>query len=112
MIYKDQYDCWCGIDPSSYQLRPLILPFTPEMNVPHIFAKDFERFKVLKISKRIDESKCFFKLGFNSLSCVEIVKYTLNLKIRAFTPYRLYKKLLHLTQDKYAKYGISATRIL
>lgn len=90
VLTKDKYN-WYTIDPRTCRLELQILGYAVNDDVPRIFKS--QGCNVVKVmAYDVRKSRLHFKsLAF--INCVGIVKYVLGVKLLAFTPYQLYKKL-------------------
>lgn len=109
VVTRDAYN-WIVIDPHKLKLVTVIAPYKVSENFPRMLIND--GYKVLKVSTYDRETGIklrYFQLNF----CVPIVKYVLGIKVKAWTPYGLYKKLLRLNERQKHATGIkSVQRIL
>lgn len=108
VVTKDEYN-WIVIDPHKLKLVTVIAPFKTSENFPRMLVKD--GYKVIKVSTYDREtSKKLRYLQPNF--CVPLVKYILGIKVRAWTPYGLYKKLLSLTEKQKHATGIKSVQLI
>lgn len=93
-LTKDEFN-WMVVDPMHFRLYPFIVSSSPKEDLPNQIKRQEDGVIVLKVVIDADyEPVHIFRLSL--FTCVSIMKYFLGLKIFAFTPYRLYKKLLKM----------------
>ena len=93
-ITRDDFN-WLVVDPMHFRLRSFILDYPAKENLPDIIKRHEKNVRILKIV--IDdtyEPVHIFRLSL--FTCVSVMKYYLGVRLFAFTPYRLYKKLLKM----------------
>ena len=102
---------WYICDPTRRKLEFKILSYNPKYNLPNFLHKQ-EGHKLIKLTMLDTQHTYIPSITF--FSCVTIVKYILNLKMVAFTPYQLYNKLRKLERNlfKQVTYGIKSISVL
>lgn len=108
LLGKDKYN-WLYLDPHQLKLTWGIPPFQVSENLPRLMRND--GYTVLKIT--FFDRATFQKIRHSRLNnCVSFIKYALGIKVLAFTPYQLYKKLLSLSERQKFKNGIHAVELI
>lgn len=108
VVTKDDYN-WIVIDPHKLKLVTVIAPFKASEDFPRILVKD--GYKVIKVStydRETSKKLRYWQPNF----CVPIVKYILGIKVNAWTPYGLYKKLLSLNEKQKHATGIKSVKLI
>lgn len=100
---KDNYN-WLILDPKNSHLNWEI----PAKSVNDDFPKEVTniyKYPIIKITMdNIFKEPPSWRFGFST--CVTVVCYIMGLKIKALTPYKLYKKLLEINDYEMDKFGI------
>jgi hypothetical protein len=108
MVSKDEYN-WIFHDPHRLRLTHGIAPYKVTEPVPRLLRN--EGYTVLKIT-------FFDRSTKNSIrhsrlnNCVSFIKYALGIRIRAITPYSLYRKLLRLSERDKFRNGIRTVQMI
>jgi hypothetical protein len=106
LLTKDQYN-WIYLDPHKLRLTCGIPPYTVDDNLPKML-KD-EGYTVIQVT--FFDRDTHKKLRHSRLNnCVSFVKYAMGIKLWAFTPYGLYKKLLRLNKTQRFINGITEVK--
>lgn len=108
VITRDEYN-WMVIDPHKLKLVTAIAPYKATENFPRMLVGD--GYKVIRISTydRSTNKKLFY---WQPNFCVPMVKYILGIKVGAWTPYGLYKKLLRLNEGQKHATGIKSVQLI
>ena len=108
MLTKDQYN-WIALDPHRLKLCVVIPPYPATDDVPRMLVKD--GYTVLKIV--FFERSTMKRIRHSRLNnCVSFIKYALGIRVRAITPYGLFKRLLRLTENERFRNGIRDVTII
>lgn len=108
VITKDDYN-WIVIDPHKLKLMTVIAPYQTSENFPRLLVND--GYKVLKVTtydRKTSNKLCYWQFNF----CVPIVKYILGIKVKSWTPYGLYKKMLRLNEKQKHSTGIKTIQLI
>lgn len=108
VLTKDKFN-WMILNPERLYLRTEIAPYPADEDLIKIFIKPHET--VLKISFMPRHTTTRFGIC-GMFSCVTLVRYLLGLRIKALTPYSLYKKLVKLDDKKMNKMRLSSVEII
>jgi hypothetical protein len=101
---------WMQLDPLNNHLSLYIYDCSIDANLPHILAN--RGFKVIKVVLNELDTKRSILRPFLLLTCVEIVKYIVGLRLWCWTPYGLYKKLIKFMKKPYKGLGIDSVSIV
>lgn len=100
---------WMILDPTNNQLRVQVLNYAITDDVPSIYIKS--AYRVIKVNMYpMDYKRQRKRLGV--MSCVSHTCYIMGLKIKALTPYALFKKLLKLRTDLNKDHGVQSVVVL
>jgi hypothetical protein len=96
VLARDKYN-WYILDPRPDRLAVEILPYEISDNVPLKLKRKNQSLKILKVAVNHVTDKeeiCWTHIFMpHFVNCTTIVKYLIGIKIKAYTPYALYKKL-------------------
>ncbi len=107
-LTKDEYN-WMAHDPHKLRLCSFVPSYKVGEDLPRLLRND--GYTVLKITFFDRSTKT--KMRHSRLNnCVSFVKYALGIKVFAFTPYGLFKKLLRLNERQRFKNGIRNVQII
>lgn len=111
MVITNNGNQWIQLDPVSTRLEPYIYYCPVETNLPKIYANQ-EGTSVIKIVlNELDDKRTILR-PFFIITCVEIVKYIIGLRVFCVTPWGLYRKLLRLTKRLKKPYGIDTIELV
>lgn len=96
VITKDDYN-WLEVSGLSRNLDIKILDCDSKFDVISVYKK--AGYKIIYV-ERDGEFKNNFLLVPRLLTCIDIVKYYLGIKLISFTPYQFYKRLRRLAYSK------------
>lgn len=108
VVTRDQYN-WIVINPTRLYLDVQIKPVPLDVDLAKLIRKPHDTVLKIEIYERASEVN-FKSIGL--INCVTHVKYILGLRVRAITPFRLYKKLLGLSQVDKNKHGIKSIKLV
>lgn len=102
---------WVELNPRNHAMLSFVLPYPKSKNVPDEIKKEAgHRFLHIKVEQKIKHQPDLNI--FKPINCVNIVKYIVGIKLRAHTPYQLYKKLTRMSNKAMKKKGILKVTIL
>jgi hypothetical protein len=107
VLMRDHHGFWILVDPAHTHLDITALNYKREDDVPRLLMQN-KGVKVLRIKFEVGYKR---KQGISLLSvmnCVSIAKYAIALRLCAFTPYQLYKRLVKMEQKQRYKSGIDS----
>lgn len=96
ILQRDQYN-WFVLNPERLHLRVEIAPVEATQDLIKLWCKPTDT--VLKLEFKPRHTTIRFG-WFGVFSCVTLVRYLLGLKLKALTPYGLYRKLLTLSDEE------------
>ncbi len=108
ILTQDKFN-WYICDPMRRRFEFKILSCDPKYNLPY-FLRTQEGHKLIKIV--MNNKEINWVPSWTCLSCVEIVKYILSLKISAFTPWQLYKRLRNMQSNLFKQYSYGINSII
>ncbi len=110
IMYKDG-DHWVELNPRNHALECYVFPQNKTIDLPGGIAKElghlFIRIKVKQKMRKWPSLNIF-----KTIHCTSIVKYILGIRLMAFTPYHLYKRLADMPTDMMGAKGILEIEIL
>ena len=115
LFFKDEYN-WMKVESHMSYLDFQVLDYPLSTDIPKIYSEKGN--KVLEIDverKRPHRIIGYFHFIPGVLTCVNSTIWAMGIKIRAFTPYGLYKKLLrygHMSEQNRKKTGFISVREL
>lgn len=99
---------WLKLDPRVNRLEPEILGCSRDVYMPKVYRH--LGYSVVKIVLNEQKSPKNIFRPFWFLTCIEIIKYIIGLKLPfCYTPYSLYKKLLKINK---LQYGIEQLQLI
>jgi hypothetical protein len=98
VLFHDKYN-WVGINPRSYRLECKVLNFKPSDDIGRQMHNKFG-YKVIKVTTRVNCNRTINMQMFYSLTCVSMVKYITGIRLFAWTPWQLYKRLRKMYGNK------------
>ncbi len=107
VITRDKYN-WVILNPLRLHFSIEIAPFTIKENVPRLITTDNDH--VLKITMHKRHADKQFRY-FGLMNCVSYVKYILGLRMYVLTPFGLYKRMLHLSDQEKIRHGIQSVKL-
>lgn len=108
LITRDKYN-WIILNPLRLHLGFEIPAAHVNFDLPRDMRQSFDNVIKITMYKR-DSKKQFAHFGL--LNCVTYVKYILGLRMYVLTPFRLYKRLLHLSESEKIKHGIQSIKLI
>lgn len=108
VLTRDKYN-WIILNPMRLFLHVEIPAVPIHADLPRMMRGLHD--KVIKITIHQRKSTKMFR-RFGIFSCVSFALYLIGLRIYALTPFRLYKRLLHLTNKELNSHGIQSIKFI
>lgn len=108
VLTRDKYN-WLVLNPERLHLRAEIAPVAADQDLISMWCKPHETVVKLEFMPR----HTTIRFGWGGLfSCVTLVRYLLGLRIKALTPFGLYKKLLSLTEREMQGHRLAKVELI
>lgn len=108
VLQRDQFN-WFVLNPERLCLRAEIAPLPAHEDLIKRWCKPTDT--VLKLEFKPRHTTIRFGWG-GLFSCVTLVRYLIGLKLPALTPYRLFIKLLTLTDEEMSSLRLESVRLI
>ncbi len=109
IITHDGYG-WLKINPGLNRMEFQMLAYEMDEDVPR-YIKAYTKTRILKVVKNLSTPSSYrpwFLLHFTPCICAQMVKYIIGINIMASTPYKLYKRLVHMSPYDQATQSIDS----
>lgn len=104
-------DKWVELNPRNHAFEFFVLPYEGDVDVPGLMVADHKH-KFLHVIMEQKMKKQLDLNIFKTLHCVNVVKYIMGIKLMAYTPWQLYKRLTRMSDKEMLKKGILKVIIL